>query len=241
MVRRMSSQADDIVAVGGSLDPGTLLRAYRRGVFPWPTEGLPLLWFCPRERAVLDFAGIHLSRSLVRARRRSTLRFTIDRDFPAVIRACAAAPRPGQDGTWITPAMERAYLRLHGLGFAHSVEAWEDGELVGGVYGVDADGAFSAESMFHERPWASKLALLHLVDHLRERGLDWIDIQVMTPHMERMGAQLVARPAFLLRLERTRRLGLRTFDRAGAPSAPGDPPELPRGEHPLEDRPPRRR
>jgi len=208
----MSSQADDIVAVGGSLDPDTLLRAYRRGVFPWPTEGLPLLWFCPRERAILDFADLHLSRSLERARRRSTLRFTIDEDFAGVIRACAAAPRPGQDGTWITPAMERAYVRLHRLGIAHSVEAWEGDLLVGGAYGVDADGAFSAESMFHARPWASKLALLHLLDHLRARGLDWIDIQVMTPHMERMGASLVTRPAFLLRLERTRKRGLCTFD-----------------------------
>ncbi|MFM7141292.1 MAG: leucyl/phenylalanyl-tRNA--protein transferase [Alphaproteobacteria bacterium] len=208
----MSSQADDIVAVGGSLDPDTLLRAYRRGIFPWPTEGLPLLWFCPRERAILDFAEIHLSRSLLRERRRSTLRFTIDHDFAAVIRACAAVPRPGQDGTWITPEMERAYLRLHRLGIAHSAEAWDGDELVGGIYGVDADGAFSAESMFHARPWASKLALLHLLDHLRSRGLDWIDIQVMTPHMERMGARLVARPAFLLRLEQTRKRGLDTFD-----------------------------
>jgi len=212
VTRRMSSQADDIVAVGGPLDPATLLRAYRRGVFPWPAEGLPLLWFCPRERAVLDFERLHLSRSLLRAQRRSGLRFTIDAVFPAVIRACADDERPGQAGTWITPEMEQAYVRLHQVGAAHSVEAWDGDELVGGAYGVDADGSFSAESMFHRRPWASKFALLHLVDHLRARGLGWIDIQVMTPHMERMGAHLLPRPAFLLELERTRRRGLRLFD-----------------------------
>lgn len=219
----MSSHSDDIVAVGGDLAPDTLLRAYRRGVFPWPAEGLPLLWFCPRERAVLDFGSLHIGGSLRRARRRSALRFTIDRAFPRVIRACAKAPRPGQDGTWITPAMAAAYTRLHERGIAHSVEAWQGDDLVGGVYGVDVDGAFSAESMFHELPDASKLALLHLVDHLRERGLDWIDIQVMTPHMERLGAGVLPRAAFLRRLDETRRRGLRLFA-AGAVSPGAVPP-----------------
>jgi len=207
----MSSLADDIVAVGGDLDPDTLLYAYRRGVFPWPAEGLPLLWYCPRRRAILELASVHVGRSLARERRRSALRFTIDRAFPEVIAGCAETPRPGQSGTWITPAMIEAYTRLHELGFAHSVEAWDGAELAGGIYGVAIDGAFAAESMFRRRDSASKLALLHLVDHLRDRGLDWIDIQVMTPHMERLGAIEVPRAQFMRRLGETRRRGLRLF------------------------------
>lgn len=207
----MSIHQDDIVAVGGELEPETLLRAYRHGIFPWPVQGLPLLWFCPRERAVLEHDRLHVGRSLARARRRSALRFTIDADFDAVIRACADTPRPGQDGTWITPDIIRAYGRLHELGVAHSVEAWDAGRLVAGVYGVAVDGAFAAESMFHRVPDASKLALLHLVEHLASRGLDWIDIQVMTPHLARLGARTIPRATFLRRLAVTRARGLRLF------------------------------
>ena len=200
----MSIHQDDIVGVGGRLDSDTLLRAYRRGIFPWPVEGLPLLWFCPRERAILEFSRVHVSRSLARARRQTTLRFTVDAAFDAVIRACATTPRPGQDGTWITDEIESAYTRLHALGIAHSVEAWRGDELAAGVYGVAVDGAFAAESMFHREPNASKLALLHLIDHLASARLDWIDIQVMTPHLERLGAHVVPRTVFLQRLARTR-------------------------------------
>jgi len=200
----VSTTQDDVVAVGDDLRPATLLAAYRRGIFPWPVEGLPLLWFCPVERAVLEFDRVHVPRSLARTRRRSPLRFTFDTDFPAVIRGCAAAPRPGQTGTWITPAMEAAYVQLHRLGHAHSVEAWHDGRLVAGLYGVDVDGAFAAESMFHRESNASKLAILHLVDHLRARGLDWIDVQVMTPHVARLGARPIPRAEFLARLAATR-------------------------------------
>src|SRR6185295_16006317 len=112
----MSIQQDDIVAVGGDLELDTLVRAYAHGVFPWPVEGLPLLWFCPRERAVLAFDDLHVGQSLARARARTTLRFTVDADFDAVIRACATTPRPGQDGTWITPDIVDAYARLHDAG-----------------------------------------------------------------------------------------------------------------------------
>jgi leucyl/phenylalanyl-tRNA--protein transferase len=202
---------EDIVAVGGDLEPATLVAAYRRGVFPWPVEGLPLLWFCPRERAVLDFAVLHVGRSLARARRRTPFRFTVDAAFAGVIEACATAPRPGQESTWITPAMRAAYVALHRAGIAHSVEAWRDDTLVGGIYGVDAGGAFGAESMFHGETDASKLALLHLVDHLASRGLDWLDVQVMTPHLERLGARPIPRAAFLERLARTCARGLRLF------------------------------
>jgi leucyl/phenylalanyl-tRNA--protein transferase len=207
----MSTSHEDIVAVGDDLRPATLMRAYRRGIFPWPVEGLPLLWFCPLERAVLEFDRVHLPRSLTRARRQTTLRFTVDADFPAVIRACAAAPRPGQDGTWITPAIEAAYLRLHRLGHAHSVEAWRAGCLVGGIYGIDVDGAFAAESMFHRESNASKLALLALVEHLWARGLDWLDVQVLTPHVARLGARTLGRDKFLARLQATRERGLVLF------------------------------
>lgn len=202
---------EGVVAVGGDLHPRTLMLAYRQGIFPWPVEGYPLLWFCPGQRAVLDFAELHVSRSLAREQRRSRLRFTTDQDFRAVINHCARVPRPGQDGTWITPEIVAAYCELHRLGHAHSVEAWDGGELAGGIYGVDAGGAFGGESMFYLRPNASKLALLHLVGHLRGRGLEWLDVQVMTPHMRALGARLISRDLFLERLARTRARGLKLF------------------------------
>jgi len=199
------------VAVGGQPEPEFLVEAYRRGIFPWPVEGYPLLWFCPPERAVLEFERLHIPRSLARERRRTKLTFTVDRAFERVIRACATARRAHEEGTWITPAMIRGYTKLHRLGRAHSVEAWEGGELVGGVYGVDAGGAFAGESMFHLRPNASKLALLSLVEHLGGRGLDWLDVQVMTPHVEALGARLIPRDEFLDKLARTLARGLRLF------------------------------
>lgn len=209
----MSIDADDIVAVGGSLEPRVLVEAYRRGVFPWPIDGLDVLpWFCPKERAILDFSHIHLSRSLRRELRKTPLRCTVDQGFDAVIERCAEVPRPGQDGTWITPELMDAYKEMHELGFAHSVEVWDEaGALVGGIYGVCVEGYFSAESMFHLAPNASKIALLYLVDHLAEAGCDWIDIQVMTPHMKALGAIVLTRKQFLERLARTRAMGLRPF------------------------------
>jgi leucyl/phenylalanyl-tRNA--protein transferase len=204
---------EGLVAIGGNLRTSTLLEAYRRGIFPWPIEGYPLTWFSPPERALLFFDELHVPRSLARERRRTTLRFTIDADFASVIRACAQAARPGEEGTWINDAMIDAYCELHRRGHAHSVEAWddEDGALVGGIYGVDADGAFAGESMFYTRPNASKLALLHLVEHLSARGLEWMDVQVMSPHMERLGARNVTRDEFLERLAETRGRGLKLF------------------------------
>ena len=206
-----SANRDGIVAVGGDLHPRSLLLAYRQGIFPWPVEGFPLLWFCPVERGVLEFRDLHLPRSLARAGRQTALRFSIDQAFSEVIRACAATPRPGQDGTWITPQIIAAYIRLHRMDITHSAEAWRGERLVGGVYGVEVDGAFAAESMFHREPNASKLALLHLIDHLRARGLDWLDIQVLTPHLARLGAKAISRDEFLEKLRRTRARGLRLF------------------------------
>jgi leucyl/phenylalanyl-tRNA--protein transferase len=202
---------EGIVAVGGRPEPELLGEAYGRGIFPWPVEGYPLLWFSPPERGVLFFDELHVPRSLARERRRTRLTFTFDRAFERVIRACRSVVRAHEKGTWITPAMVRGYCEFHQAGHAHSVEAWEDGELVGGLYGVDAGGAFAGESMFHLRPNASKLALLHLIEHLRARGLSWLDIQVLTPHMEALGARLVPREEFLTLLARERRRGLKLF------------------------------
>lgn len=202
---------DGIVAVGGRPEPDYLLEAYRNGIFPWPVEGYPLLWFSPPERAVIDFAEMHVPRRLARERRRARFTFTIDRAFERVVRACASTPRTHEQGTWITPAMIRGYAEFHRRGHAHSVEVWEGEELVGGLYGVDAGGAFAGESMFHLRPNASKLALLHLIDHLSARGLSWLDIQVMTPHMETLGAKLISRDRFLERLSAALERNLRLF------------------------------
>jgi len=212
------STAEGIVAVGGNLSPANVLEAYRQGIFPWPIEGLPLVWFCPPERAILEFADLHIPRSLRSASRRTNLKFTIDRDFRSVVRACARIPRAGESGTWITPEVIRSYTELHRLGFVHSVEAWEkvddsdgSGTLVGGIYGMDADGAFAGESMFYLRPNASKLALLFLIEHLKRRGLSWIDIQMLTPHMQALGAKLISRDRYLEKLAETRSMGLRLF------------------------------
>lgn len=218
-----AARSDGLLAVGGDLHPDSLVLAYRNGIFPWPVgPRAPLPWFCPPERALLEHARLHLSRSLRGARNRASranneggLRFTVDAAFEQVIDRCAHVPRLDEDGdlagTWITPAMIRAYTRLHALGHAHSVEAWEGDELVAGIYGVSVDGTFSAESMFHLRPNASKLALVHLVEHVAARGLGWIDVQVMTPHVERLGARMVPRDEFLALLRRTQALGLRPF------------------------------
>jgi leucyl/phenylalanyl-tRNA--protein transferase len=202
---------EGIVALGGSLSTDNLLHAYRRGIFPWPIEGWPLAWFCPDERAILEFKDLHVPRRLARVRKRSSFRYTIDRNFKAVITECARVKRAGESGTWITRQMLRAYCELHRLGHAHSVEVWEDDQLVGGLYGVDADGSFAGESMFHLQSNASKLALLHLIDHLQARGLDWIDIQVLTPHMSAFGAKEISRDEFLLKLSNTRQRGLKLF------------------------------
>ena len=207
-----TASPEGIVAIGGDLHPDSVLAAYRQGIFPWPVDNLPLLWFCPPERAILRFSALHVPRSLARAARRTGLRFSIDEAFAAVIRSCAATARPGQDGTWITPEVIAAYVRLHELGIAHSVEAWDGEALAGGLYGVAVDGAFAAESMFYRSRNASKLCILHLIDHLRGRGLDWMDVQTMTPHMARLGAELLDREEFLALLRETRRRRLSLFD-----------------------------
>jgi leucyl/phenylalanyl-tRNA---protein transferase len=202
---------DGIVALGGPLNTTNLLRAYCSGIFPWPINEHILPWCCPEERGLLDFNELHIPRRLARIRRQSTFQFTIDRAFAEVIGYCATVQRKGESSTWITRQMMRAYCELHRQGHAHSVEVWEGAELVGGVYGVDACGSFSGESMFQLRSNASKLALLFLIEHLKERGLDWMDIQMVTPHLEALGARVVSREAFLERLAATQRRKLILF------------------------------
>jgi leucyl/phenylalanyl-tRNA---protein transferase len=202
----------DIVSFGDELTVENLRQAYRLGIFPWHVEGLPLPWYCPAKRAILEFADVHISRSLERARRRGPYTFTIDKDFADVIRSCATIRRTGQSGTWITSEFNARYSELHQAGFAHSVEAWDaDGNLVGGVYGVDAGGVFCGESMFHTADNASKLALLFLIDHLKTRGATWIDAQVMTPHIKALGGKQIRRKDFLRRLKETQERKLDLF------------------------------
>ncbi|HVT02018.1 MAG TPA: leucyl/phenylalanyl-tRNA--protein transferase [Thermoanaerobaculia bacterium] len=202
---------DGLVGIGGNLQWHNLVTAYRLGIFPWPMDGYPLPWFCPRERAVLRFDELHVARSLSRAARRSTFELTIDRDFDGVIRSCAAAKRPEGPGTWITAEMRKAYNDLHKRGYAHSAETWREGRLVGGLYGVAVDGVYSGESMFHHVSNASKLALLHLIEHLRSRGAEWIDVQMMTPHIRALGGSLMPRDAYLDLLAATQKRNLQLF------------------------------
>src|SRR6185369_7897578 len=204
---------DGIVALGGPLTTTNLLRAYSRGIFPWPINDYIVPWCCPEERGILEFNELHIPRRLARARH--NFHFTIDRSFPQVINHCATIKRKHESSTWITGQMIRAYCELHKQGHAHSVEVWEGTELVGGLYGVDACGSFAGESMFSLRSNASKLALLFLIEHLKERGLDWIDIQMVTPHLEALGAKLVSRADFLEKLTATQKRNLTLFGRSG--------------------------
>lgn len=200
---------EGIVGVGGPLDVETLQCAYRQGIFPWPHTGLPLLWFNPDPRAVLDFSELHIPDRLARRRRKLALHFTIDTQFDTIIEACRHAPRPGQEGTWITPKMVSAFQALHRAGDAHSVEAWDnDGTLVAGLYGVTAGGVFSGESMFHTVSDASKLCVLFLVEYLQTRGATWLDVQTMTPHFAMLGAKEISRSAYLERLREVQASGL---------------------------------
>lgn len=204
-------QAHDVVAFGTPLTPENVREAYLKGIFPWNTAGIPLPWHCPERRTILVFDDLTVPRSLEKVRRKTELTFTIDRDFRSVMHECALAYRPGQGGTWISPEFEIVYNQLHREGFAHSVEAWHGETLVGGLYGIDAGGVFCGESMFYKAPNASKLALLFLIDHLKQRGSTWLDCQVMTPHMEALGANEIGRNSFLNKLRETQALDLNLY------------------------------
>jgi leucyl/phenylalanyl-tRNA--protein transferase len=202
----------DIVSFGDELNVENLRNAYRLGIFPWHIDGLPLPWYCPERRAILEFSDLHVARSLERAARKSPFTFTIDQSFDDVIETCSKIQRAGEAGTWITSDFIDTYTELYHLGEAHSVEAWDaDGNLAGGLYGVDAGGVFCGESMFHKESNASKLALLFLIDHLRSRGATWIDAQVMTPHINALGGKEIPRREFLRKLREAQEENLTLF------------------------------
>ncbi len=191
------ARRDGLLCMGGDLAPQRLLTAYRSGIFPWPHEGMPLLWFSPDPRWVIPPTELHVPRRLARRLRQGAFRFSLDTAFERVITACQSAPRVGQKGTWITPDMKSAYLRLHRLGWAHSVEAWQGDELVGGLYGVATNGIFTGESMFSRQSDASKAALVTLVRQIDRWNFQLMDTQVETPHVVRLGARPLSRSAFL--------------------------------------------
>lgn len=195
------AEPNGLLAVGGDLSPERLILAYQNGIFPWYSSGSPILWWCPSPRPVLFPEDLRVGRSLRKTIRREPYRITMDQAFEDVVQACATIPRPNQDGTWITAEMQAAYQELHELGIAHSVEAWEDDSLVGGLYGVSLGGAFFGESMFARRGDASKLAFVRLVLQLASWRFRLIDCQVETEHLHRFGARDLPLDGFLKRLD----------------------------------------
>ncbi|MBI2569241.1 MAG: leucyl/phenylalanyl-tRNA--protein transferase [Candidatus Schekmanbacteria bacterium] len=191
------ADASGLLAVGGDLSPARLLFAYRIGVFPWYDANQPILWWSPNPRHVLLPQEYHLPRSLRKELHRRRFELRVDQAFEAVMRGCARAFRPGQDGTWITEDMIEAYVRLHVLGYAHSIESWSAGELCGGLYGISLGSCFFGESMFAARPDASKVAFAGLVLQLWRWGFSLIDCQTRTAHLARFGGRDVARRRFM--------------------------------------------
>jgi len=184
-----------LLAVGGDLSPARLVNAYRHGIFPWFSDDQPILWWSPAPRCVVFPAEVHISRRLRRRFNQGQYTVTADQAFPRVIRACAE-PRDDQDGTWITADMERAYIRLHELGFAHSVEVWAENKLIGGIYGLAIGRVFFGESMFSRQVDASKIALVALSKQLDRWGFTLLDAQISNSHLLSMGAVEISRNQF---------------------------------------------
>lgn len=210
------AEPNGLLAVGGDLRPERLVLAYACGIFPWYDDESPILWHSPDPRMVLRAQELDVSRSLAKTIRKGTYEIRLDTAFRDVIEACARVPRPGQSGTWITDEMMEAYCELHRRGLAHSAEAWRDGELAGGLYGVSLGGAFFGESMFAAQPDASKVAFVKLVRQMERWGIGLIDCQVRTAHLARFGATEWPRARFLSALEealnRETRIGRWRFD-----------------------------
>jgi leucyl/phenylalanyl-tRNA--protein transferase len=194
------TEPNGLLAIGGDLTAARLLDAYRRGIFPWFNDDQPPLWWSPDPRMVLFPEELRISRSLGKRLAHGDYEVRYDTAFREVMRACAGAPRPGQDGTWIGPEILRGYGELHALGYAHSVETWINGALAGGLYGVAIGRMFYGESMFHRATDASKIAFVHLVRHLQAQGFGMIDCQMHTAHLARFGAREIPRAAFAERL-----------------------------------------
>jgi leucyl/phenylalanyl-tRNA--protein transferase len=189
-----------MLGVGGDLHPGRVLLAYQLGIFPWYSDGQPILWWSPDPRFVLRMSDFRVQRSLAKRIRQRPYRITMDAAFPDVLARCARAPRRGQEGTWITDAVRDSYVRLFDAGYAHSIEAWEGDALVGGLYGVSVGRLFAGESMFADRPDASKIAFVHAARQLERWGFPLIDCQVHTAHLERFGAREIPRATYLAEL-----------------------------------------
>jgi leucyl/phenylalanyl-tRNA--protein transferase len=199
---RALREPNGLLAMGGDLSPERLLNAYRHGIFPWYSAGEPILWWCPDPRMVFDTDSFALPSRLRRKLRSSAWEVRADTAFEQVISACATAPRPGQDGTWITDEMQAAYVELHRLGHAHSVEVFDGDRLVGGIYGVAVGRMFFGESMFSAESGGSKVALAGLVHVLRRWGWPLLDAQVENPHLRSLGARRLPRPEFLAEVAR---------------------------------------
>ncbi|HSV17133.1 MAG TPA: leucyl/phenylalanyl-tRNA--protein transferase [Casimicrobiaceae bacterium] len=201
-VERALDEPNGLLAAGGDLSPQRLLAAYRHGVFPWYSAGQPILWWSPDPRMVLYVDEFRISRSLRKTVRAGRFDVRADTAFADVVENCARTPRPGQYGTWITPAIIDAYVALHRLGYAHSIESWQDGELVGGLYGVCLGRVFFGESMFAWRNDASKVAMVTLVDLLRRAAVPLVDCQQQTAHLESLGARPISRGDFAAELSK---------------------------------------
>lgn len=188
---------DGLVGIGGDLSVDRLLLAYRSGIFPWYNADEPILWYSPNPRFVLHPDELKVSKSMQTLIRKEAWTFTVNQDFASTIRQCRIAKRKYQTGTWIHDAMEEAYIRLHEAGYAISAECWSNGELIGGLYGVQLDRVFCGESMFSLEKNASKFAFIHVVTYLKELGIQLIDCQVHTDHLESLGARMISRDTFL--------------------------------------------
>lgn len=187
---------DGLLAIGGDLSMERLLLAYRKGIFPWYEDSY-ILWWCPNPRFVLFPAELKVSNSMKQVLKKGELEFSVNRNFAGVISSCKSVSRRGQDGTWISEDMRNAYVNLHRHGYAHSAEAWLNGELVGGLYGIRMGKLFFGESMFSKVSNASKFAFIHYVHLLQSEGVQLIDCQVYTTHLESLGAKMIAREEFL--------------------------------------------
>lgn len=198
------ANSEGLLAIGGDLSIPRLLLAYSSGIFPWYNEGEPICWYSPQPRMVLFPDNLKVSKTMRQVLERKHFEIRVDTSFEAVMRACGSVSRPGQDGTWITDAMLNAYTALHAEGYAHSVEAWQEGELVGGLYGISIGKCFFGESMFAKVSNASKAAFISLVQDLKARGYWLIDCQVYTSHLASLGAELIQRRFFLEYMERNK-------------------------------------
>ncbi|ARD22086.1 Leucyl/phenylalanyl-tRNA--protein transferase [Shewanella sp. P1-14-1] len=196
-------EPNGLLAVGGDLSPTRLVEAYYQGIFPWFNDDDPILWWSPHPRAVFTPQTQPLNKTMRKCLKKSTWRFTINHAFAEVIKACSE-PRASEQGTWISSDIQNAYIKLHSLGKAHSIEVWDDKTLVGGLYGIAVGSVFCGESMFHRQTNASKAAFAMLNQHIAKHGFKLIDAQIMNPHLENLGAKPVPRNEFLQTLKQLR-------------------------------------